>query len=62
MNITINALELASELAHDELMRTFPRDVYRPEDANLTEYTDEAQDRFDELYDEKLTYLEYFKV
>ena len=62
MNITINALELASELAHDELMRTFMGDVYRPEDANLTEYTDEAQDRFNELYDEKLTYLEYFKV
>ena len=62
MNITINALELASELAHDELMRTFMGDVYRQEDANLIEYTDEAQDRFNELYDEKLTYLEYFKV
>ena len=43
-------------------MRTFMGDVYRPEDANLIEYTDEAQDRFNELYDEKLTYLEYFKV
>ena len=53
---------MASELAHDELMRTFMGDVYRPEDANLIEYTDEAQDRFNELYDEKLTYLEYFKV
>ena len=62
MNITINALELASELAHDELMRTFPRDVYRPEVNNIYEYTDEAQDRFNELYDEKLTYLENFIV
>lgn len=62
MNITINALELASELAHDELMRTFSGEVYMPEVNNISEYTEEAQDRFNELYDEKLTYLENFIV
>ena len=62
MNITINALELASELAHDELVRTFTGKIYMSETDGITYYTEEAQDRFNELYDEKLTYLENFIV
>ena len=62
MNITINALELASELAHDELVRTFTGKIYMSETDGITYYTEEAQDIFNELYDNKLDYLELFKL
>ena len=59
MNITINALELASELAHD---RTFydSGDICNNEDEmyNGENYTDEIQERFNQWYDYYLTKIE----
>jgi hypothetical protein len=55
MNITINILEVASELAHKELERRFGYEqemIYvAPTDA-ITYYTEHAQDLFNTLYDE----------
>jgi hypothetical protein len=59
MNITINAIELASELAHD---RTFydSGDICNNEDEmyNGENYTDEIQERFNQWYDYYLTKIE----
>jgi hypothetical protein len=60
MNITINALELASELAHDMVCAVFHDDdnLIHMEDANGIYYTDNAQDVFNEWYDHYLTKIE----
>ena len=60
--ITINKLELASELAHEKLL-TLVRisegkfELYE-EDENEVRYTEEAQDKFNEYYDRYLTLIE----
>ena len=53
MNVTINILELASELAHKELVDMVGDENKLFEDplAGITVYTDEVQDKFNELYD-----------
>ena len=59
-NITINILELASELAHIKLMNEW-RDsirIFEDETASVTVYTEEAQDIFNEYYDNYLTLIE----
>ncbi len=57
METTINALELASELAH---IRTFQEsgdivsnedDMYQDINAEVLTYTEEIQDRFNDWYD-----------
>ncbi len=57
METTINALELASELAH---IRTFQEsgdivsnedDMYQGINAEVLTYTEEIQDRFNDWYD-----------
>lgn len=52
--LTINVLELASELAHRELVRDWSESIkiYEDEGANITVYTEEAQDLFNEYYDQ----------
>jgi hypothetical protein len=53
MNVTINILELASELAHKDLVDMVGDENKLFEDplAGITSYTDEVQDKFNELYD-----------
>ncbi len=62
MNITINILEVASELADKDLITSFgdeggkyrfPNGIVRSvdEDDDMTEYTEEAQDFFNDRYD-----------
>ena len=71
-NIIINAIELASNLAHEKLMQYYEdlqdnRDFEFPNGVTIeTEdeivYTEEAQDLFNEFYDEFLTMIEECKV
>lgn len=65
MNVTINIIELASELASIELednwcdsIRIYEDD----EDGECTKYTDEAQDIFNDLYDKYYTMIEQTKI
>jgi hypothetical protein len=60
MNITINALELASELAHEKLSAEWSESIkiYEDEESDVLTYTDEAQDIFNEYYDYYLTKIE----
>ena len=57
-NVTINILELASELADIELNDNWRHSItiYEEDESGVTVYTDKAQDIFNELYD-KYTYL-----
>ena len=61
--IKINKLELASELAHNELERDWSESVtlWKDEEAEVLEYTEEAQEIFNELYDKYLNFLEEIK-
>ncbi len=62
-NITINRLELASELANRELEDNW-RDsikIYKDEEAGVTVYTEEAQDVFNDLYEKYDRLIEYCK-
>jgi len=57
MNITVNILELADILAHNELEKHYERngiteDMHKDENADVLEYTEKAQDLFNDLYDE----------
>ena len=59
-NIEINKLELASELAHIKLVDNWSDSIkiYEDDTAGITNYTDEAQDIFNELYDDYLNLIE----
>lgn len=60
--VKINKIELASELAHDRLVREFPNmKIYEEDEIGITVYTDEAQDIFNEFYDDYLTMIEEIK-
>ena len=71
-NITINAIELASNLAHEKLMQYYEdlqdnRDFEFPnklviETEDEIVYTEEAQDLFNEFYDEFLIMIEECKA
>lgn len=61
--ITINKLELASELANMKLEREW-RDriqIYVNEEDGITTYTELAQDLFNEYYDDYLNLIESCK-
>ena len=72
-NITINAIELASNLAERDLSnfismiseeqydKKFPNGTYIENDEEMN-YTEEAQDLFNEFYDEFLTMIEECKA
>jgi hypothetical protein len=64
-NITINKIELASELAHQELMANY-NDIIKifegEEDDDCTTYTEHAQDIFNEYYDNYLALIESCKA
>lgn len=59
-NIEINKIELASELAHIKLVDNwfYEIKIYEDEDSCITNYTDEAQDIFNEYYDDYLNLIE----
>lgn len=65
MNVKINIIELASELASIELednwgdsIRIYEDD----EDGECTKYTDEAQDIFNDLYDKYYSMIDQLKI
>ena len=72
-NITINAIELASNLAERDLSnfigmmseeqydKKFPNGTYIEKDEEVN-YTEEAQDLFNGFYDEHLTLIEECKA
>ena len=61
--ITINKIELASELANRKLEANWSESIkiYEDENAEVLTYTDDAQDIFNEYYDEYLTLIESCK-
>lgn len=63
-NITINKLELASELAYQKLVANWSESIsiYEDEESSVTVYTEGAQDVFNEYYDEYLTLIESCKA
>ena len=62
--IRVNILELASELAHQELVKDYSDSiVIYEEDSNGDEYyTEEAQDLFNDLYDKYISFIKHFKI
>jgi hypothetical protein len=67
MNVTINIIELASELADKDLETHFgenrwttPTDTEEDEDVLI--YTEEAQDLFNEYYDYYFDIIEQTKI
>lgn len=63
MNVTINIVELASELASYELEENWSGSmVIWEEDEEETRYTEEAQDIFNGLYDHYYSLIENFKI
>ena len=63
MDITINIVELASELASEDLYENwnYSIKIYKDDDADVLEYTDEAQDIFNDLYDKYYSIIENAK-
>lgn len=64
MNVTINIVELASELASYELHENWNDSIkiYQESDNGDTFYTEEAQDIFNDLYDRYYSLIENFKI
>lgn len=61
--ITINKLELASELANIKLEKEWSDkiQIYLNNEEDITTYTEEAQDLFNEYYDDYLSLIESCK-
>lgn len=60
MEIKINIVEVASELAHKELEKQFvfsSKDIYEWVNDSESKYTETAQDVFNVLYDEYYDFL-----
>lgn len=61
MEITINVIEVASDLAHLDLQEFwnefYPTQSYMIEEDGTTRYTEEAQDIFNDKYDFYFTLL-----
>jgi hypothetical protein len=64
MNVTINIVELASELASYELEENFGDSMilYKEDDNGDTYYTDKAQDVFNDLYDKYYAVIESYQI
>ena len=63
-NVTINIIELASELANMELENNWMDSIkvwVEDDDGNIS-YTDEAQDIFNDLYDKYYSVIENTKI
>ena len=62
--ITINILEVASELAHEIVCANFEDDdtlIYEEPTGGVSTYTEDAQDLFNEWYDRYYDFLLRFK-
>jgi hypothetical protein len=66
MNVTINIVELASELASQELEDNWGDTIQIWQDAedepDTTIYTEEAQDIFNELYVKYFNFIDSIKI
>jgi hypothetical protein len=65
MNITINLLEAASELAHEVVCAKFEDDdnaIYQSTTDTITSYTEKAQGLFNEWYDHYYELLNNLKI
>lgn len=62
MNVTVNILELASELALTELELHGNYDAMYKEDGSVMTYTEDAQDEFNELYDKYYSIIESCQI
>jgi hypothetical protein len=66
MNVTINIVELACELASHELEETYGDKIVilqnDEDEEGGTKYTDEAQDIFNDLYDKYYTFIDNCKI
>ena len=63
INVTINIVELASELADLELQNNWHDSIQiYEEDEEETRYTNEAQDVFDDLYDKYYSMIQSAKI
>ena len=60
-NITVNMLELASELAHKRVVESNCHTIWIDEDEQ-TIYTEEAQDLFNEYHDQYETIILECKI
>lgn len=56
--VTINAIELASELADARVRKELTKYLQLDINTNVYTYTDEAQDLFNEYFDEYVTMIE----
>lgn len=61
MNISINIVEVASELAHNEIENTYRGQIYIDDNDIETIYTDEVQDLFNDLYDKYYSLIDNLK-
>jgi hypothetical protein len=64
MDIKINILEVASELAHKKIEEHFEfeaKRIYEWVSDDESRYTEEAQDLFNEWYDEYYSFLDGLK-
>jgi hypothetical protein len=59
MEVLINVLELASELAERDLVIEYggKTEIYKSEVDGVTTYTDEMQDKFNDLYDDYYEFI-----
>lgn len=64
MNVTINIVELASELAHAELIGWVSNEseLFEDPEAGITNYTEYYQDIFNDLYDKYYSIIETTKA
>lgn len=62
--IKINKLELASELAHIKLLQNWKETIkiYEDEHGAISNYTDQAQDLFNEYYDEYIQLIDSCEI
>jgi hypothetical protein len=63
MNININIVELASELACDKLHDNWENSIkiYKDDLSDCLEYTEEAQEIFNDLYDQFYSMIDNLK-
>jgi hypothetical protein len=63
-NVLINKLELASELAHKQLINDYTNifPLIEEDTTNGIKYTEVAQDIFNELYDEYLQLIDSLTI
>ncbi len=60
-NVKVNGIRLATQLADRELRKTYKGKIVRLEDNGFV-YTNNAQDKFNKLYDEFLNLINKCKV